>query len=53
VIATPVQVSLSPPVPDKARVEALRKVEQDAAWRKEQELKDLELAMQLDRELNL
>lgn len=60
VIATPVQVSSSPPVvvtstpvPDKARVEALRKVEQDAAWRREQELKDLELAMQLDRELNL
>jgi hypothetical protein len=34
-------------------VEALRKVEQAASWRKEQELKDLELAMQLDRELNL
>ena len=59
-IATPSQVSLSPPkvvalppVPDATRVEALRKVEQAASWRKEQELKDLELAMQLDRELNL
>lgn len=59
-IAIPAQVSSSPPVavartpvPDKVRVEALRKAEQDAAWRKEQELKDLELAMQLDRELNL
>jgi hypothetical protein len=57
---TPAQVSSSPPVavtrspvPDTARVEALRKAEQDAARRKEQELKDLELAMQLDRELNL
>lgn len=57
---TPAQVSSSPPVavtrspvPDTARVEALRKVEQDATRRKEQELKDLELAMQLDRELNL
>ena len=59
-IATPSPVSTSPPevvvpapVPDTTRVEALRKVEQAAAWRKEQELKDLELAMQLDRELNL
>ena len=59
-IASLSQVSPSPPevvalapVPDATRVEALRKVEQDAAWRKEQELKDLELAMQLDRELNL
>lgn len=59
-VATPSQVSSSSPevvgpapVPDKTRVEALRKIEQAAAWRKEQELKDLELAMQLDRELNL
>jgi hypothetical protein len=59
-IATPLQVSSSPPevvapapVPDTTRVEALRKIEQAAAWRKEQELKDMELAMQLDRELNL
>ena len=59
-ITTPSPVSSSPPevvaptpVPDTTRVEALRKAEQAAAWRKEQELKDLELAMQLDRELNL
>lgn len=39
--------------PNTARVETLRKVEQDAAKRREQELKDLELAMELDRELNL
>ena len=59
-IATPSQVSPSPPVvvapapvPDTTRVEALRKIEQVVAWRREQELKDLELAMQLDRELNL
>jgi len=59
-IATPSRVSSSPPeavaltpVPDASRVEALRKVEQATSWRKQQELKDLELAMQLDRELNL
>ena len=59
-ITSPSQVSSSTPevvapapVPDTARVEVLRKVEEAAAWRKEQELKDLELAMQLDRELNL
>ena len=55
----PAHVSSSPPAvapapaPDPTRVEALRKIEQDAAWRREQELKDLELAMELDRELNL
>ncbi|KAF8802443.1 hypothetical protein BYT27DRAFT_7196627 [Phlegmacium glaucopus] len=55
-MATPAQVPSPPPavvVPNTARVEALRKVEQDAAKRREQELKDLELAMELDRELNL
>ena len=58
-MAAPAQVSSSSPavipapLPNPTRVEALRKVEQDAARRKEQELKDLELAMQLDRELNL
>ena len=59
-IATPLQISPSlpvvvapAPVPDTTRVEALRKIEQASEWRKEQELKDLELAMQLDRELNL
>ncbi|KAF9484377.1 hypothetical protein BDN70DRAFT_928442 [Pholiota conissans] len=41
------------PIVDKARLEALRLVEQEAARRREQELKDLELAMQLDREFNL
>jgi hypothetical protein len=57
---TPAQVSSSPPAvvapalsPNTSRIEALRKIEQDAVYRKEQELKDLELAMQLDRELNL
>ncbi|KAH9481480.1 hypothetical protein JR316_0006007 [Psilocybe cubensis] len=41
------------PGPDKRRLEALRRAEEEAARRREQELKDLELAMQLDRELNL
>ena len=56
----PLQVSSSPPVlvtpaaaPSSVRIEALRRAEQDAALRKEQELNDLELAMRLDRELNL
>ena len=53
VSSSPPEVVALPPVPDATRVEALRKVEQAASWRKEQELKDLELAMQLDRELNL
>jgi len=54
----PAQVFSPPPAvtpmhaPDTTRVEALRRVEEDAARRKEQELKDLELAMELDRELN-
>ncbi|KAF5371850.1 hypothetical protein D9615_009541 [Tricholomella constricta] len=39
--------------PDQARIEALRQIEDEAARRKEQEEKDLALAMQLDRELNL
>ncbi|KAG5219529.1 C2 domain-containing protein [Salix suchowensis] len=38
---------------DAALLEAHRKVEREAAQRKEQEDKDLELARQLDRELNL
>lgn len=46
--------AFSPTVgPDVARLEALRRVEEDAAQRRQQELKDLELALQLDRELNL
>ncbi|PPQ77139.1 hypothetical protein CVT25_010834 [Psilocybe cyanescens] len=44
---------VSTPGPDRARVEALRRVEEEASRRREQELKDLELAMQLDRDLNL
>ncbi|KAF8972126.1 hypothetical protein BDZ97DRAFT_1783276 [Flammula alnicola] len=43
----------STPAPDRDRLEALRRAEENAARRREQELKDLELAMQLDRELNL
>jgi hypothetical protein len=39
-------------VPD-ARVEALRRAEEEAARRRKQELRDLELALQLDRELNV
>ena len=55
----PAQVSSPPPpvspvpVPGASHIEALQKATQDAAWRRQQELKDLELAMQLDRELNL
>jgi hypothetical protein len=40
-------------IPDSSRVEAIRLAEEEAARRKEQEDKDLELALQLDRELNL
>lgn len=39
--------------PDPSRLEALRRAEEEAAKRKQQEEKDLELALQLDRELNL
>jgi hypothetical protein len=38
---------------EQDRIEALRLAEEDAARRKEQADKDLELALQLDRELNL
>jgi hypothetical protein len=38
---------------DVARLETLRRAEEGAAQRRQQELKDLELALQLDRELNL
>jgi predicted nucleic acid-binding protein len=41
------------PIPDRTRVEAQKRAEEEAARRREQELKDLELAMQLDRELNV
>ncbi|KJA26271.1 hypothetical protein HYPSUDRAFT_159226 [Hypholoma sublateritium FD-334 SS-4] len=41
------------PALDQSRLKALRLAEEDAARRREQELQDLELAMQLDRELNL
>ena len=43
----------STPLPDQHRLDALRRAEDDARRRHEQEMKDLELAMQLDRELNL
>ncbi|KAK0204712.1 hypothetical protein DFS33DRAFT_684255 [Desarmillaria ectypa] len=43
----------STPGPDSSRLEALRAAEAEAARRKEQEEKDLELARQLDLELNL
>lgn len=39
--------------PDPSRLEALRRAEEEVARRKQQEDKDLELALQLDRELNL
>ena len=46
--------AFSPTVgPDVARLETLRRAEENAAYRRQQELKDLELALQLDRELNL
>jgi hypothetical protein len=46
--------AFSPTVgPDVARLETLRRAEGEAAQRRQQELKDLELALQLDRELNL
>ncbi|KAF8183974.1 hypothetical protein BJ912DRAFT_1043866 [Pholiota molesta] len=56
--ATPVYAPPPPPktptpTVDKSRLEALRRVEEEAARRHEQEIKDLELAMQLDREFNL
>lgn len=56
--ATPVYAPPPPPktptpTVDKSRLEVLRRVEDEAARRHEQELKDLELAMQLDREFNL
>lgn len=40
------------PSPDQPRVETLRVAEEEAKRKHEQELRDLELAMQLDRELN-
>jgi len=40
------------PTADPTRSEALRRAEEEAKRKHEQELKDLELAMQLDRELN-
>ena len=39
--------------PDRDRIEAIRLAEEEAARRKEQTNKDLELALQLDRELNV
>jgi len=39
--------------PDRVRIEAIRLAEEEAARRKEQADKDLELALQLDRELNV
>ncbi|KDR79023.1 hypothetical protein GALMADRAFT_244752 [Galerina marginata CBS 339.88] len=51
-IPTPPQ-KMSTPGPDLARFEALKRAEDDARRRREQELRDLELAMALDRELNL
>ena len=41
------------PSPGGARVEALSRAEADAKRRHEQELRDLEVAMKLDRELNM
>lgn len=41
------------PALDQSRLKALRSAEEDAARRRDQELRDLELAMRLDRELNL
>ncbi|KAF5342632.1 hypothetical protein D9611_001916 [Ephemerocybe angulata] len=41
------------PGPDTARLTLLMRAEEEATRRREQEKKDLELAMQLDRELNL
>lgn len=38
--------------PDTDRVEALKRAEEEAARKREQEQRDLELALQLDRELN-
>lgn len=41
------------PLPNGEHIERLRRAEEVAAERRAQELRDLELAMQLDRELNL
>ena len=58
--ASPIHTKIPTPPPktptpalDQSRMQALRLAEEDAARRREQELRDLELAMQLDRELNL
>ncbi|KAF8896587.1 hypothetical protein BD779DRAFT_1496727 [Infundibulicybe gibba] len=50
--STPPRVATQTPI-GSARLEALRIAEEEAARRKAQEDKDLELALQLDRELNL
>ncbi|KAJ3572554.1 hypothetical protein NP233_g3008 [Leucocoprinus birnbaumii] len=42
----------SEPKPDLNRLQALKKAEEEAAARREQEQRDLELALQLDRQLN-
>ena len=41
------------PSPDRTRVEALSRAEAEAKRRHDQELRDLEVAMKLDRELNM
>ncbi|PPQ96243.1 hypothetical protein CVT26_005570 [Gymnopilus dilepis] len=41
------------PIPTGAHFEALKRAEDEAKRRREQELKDLELAMELDRQLNM
>ncbi|KAF5327371.1 hypothetical protein D9619_004463 [Psilocybe cf. subviscida] len=51
-VPTPPQ-KVNTPLPDSGHLERLRRAEEVAAQRRAQELRDLELAMQLDRELNL
>lgn len=51
-VPTPLQ-KINTPLPDSEHLERLRRAEEVAAQRRAQELRDLELAMQLDRELNL
>jgi len=41
------------PLPNDTHLEALKRAEDEAKHRREQELKDLELAMELDRQLNM
>ncbi|KAF4613987.1 hypothetical protein D9613_007631 [Agrocybe pediades] len=50
---TPPQEEVVIPGVDRAHITELRRAEEEAARRREQEQKDLELAMALDRELNI